>query len=236
MKAGSMRRALAVVALVGAIGACSGGGGDRATQEGGASDIPGGEVAIDYSLDHGTEDSVVPGSDELEAVLLAEDDLPDGLVDLRLGYSAVEACGLRTELPESTDEDQYPTGAAAFAFDDEPIVPDVFQKIVVAPSGTGAEVFQRARGHLDRNCYSGAEIDGLAFLGARDLAAPSLGDETVAKRVTIEHVDSATTIEVTILYARDGDTIVIVGMEGPELETDRFMELASLAFDRATAG
>jgi hypothetical protein len=232
MKAGSMTRTLAVVALVATVGACSGGGDAGATQDGGAGDS-GEEGAVDYSLDYGGEDSIVPGSAELEEALRTEDDLPDGLVDLGLHYSAVEVCGMRTELPDNGD--QFPTGAAAFALDDDPIVPAVFEKIVVVPAGSGAGVFQRVRGVLDMNCNSGGEVDGLVFLGASDLAVPVLGDETVAKRVTIGQSPSGTTVGINILYARAGDTIVAVGVVEPEGDTDRLVELATLAFDRATA-
>jgi hypothetical protein len=167
--------------------------------------------------------------------LLTADDLPDGLIDLGLRYSGVENCGMRTEMPESVQGDEFPTVAAAFALDDDSIVPDVLEKIVVAPAGAGAEVFQRAREHLDMNCGSGGEVDGLAFLSASELAVPMLGDETVAKRVTIEQLSTRTAAGINILYARAGDTIVVVGLVEPEGETNRLVELATVAFDRATA-
>lgn len=229
-----MRRTLAALALAAVVGACSAGGDDHATQDGGSRADPDAERAVDASADHDGENSVVPGA-ELERALLTADDLPDGLIDLGLHYSAVEICGMRTEMPESVRGDEFPTGAAAFALDEDSIVPDVLQKIVVAPADAGAEVFQRAREHLDMNCGSGGEVDGLAFLSASELAVPMLGDETVAKRVTIEHLSTRTTVGINILYARAGDTIVVVGVVEPEGETNRLVELATLAFDRATA-
>jgi hypothetical protein len=232
MKAGSITWTLAVVALVATVGACSGGGDAGATQDGHAGDS-GEEGAVDYSLDYGGEDSIVPGSAELEEALLTEADLSDGLVDLGLHYSAVEICGMRTELPDNGDE--FPAGAAAFALDDDPIVPAVFEKIVVVPGGTGAAVFQHVRGVLAMNCNSGLEVDGLIFLNASDLTVPTLGDETVATRVTIEQSPSAPTVGINLLYARAGDTIVAVGVVEPEGQTDRLVELATIAYERATA-
>jgi hypothetical protein len=161
------------------------------------------------------------------------DDLPDGLVDLGLHHSAVEICGMRTELTD--DGDQFPTGATAFALDGDPIVPDVLEKIVVVPTGAGAGIFQRVRGALGMNCGTGLEIDGLLFRSAADLTVPTLGDETVAKRVTIEQLASGTIVGIDILYSRAGDTIVAVGVAEPEGQTDRLVELATLAFDRVTA-
>jgi hypothetical protein len=233
VNAGSIRRTLAVVALIAAFGACSGGD-DDAAGDGVASDGADNEDAVDYSADHDGEDSVVPGNAELEAALLRVDDLPDGLIDLDLHYSGVEICGMRTEMPESFEDDQFPAGAAAFALHDDSIVPDVFEKIVVVPAGTGAQVFQRARGLLDI-CNSGGEVDGLASLSATEVAVPTLGDESVAKRVTIEELASGTTVGINVLYARAGDTIVAVGVVEPDGETDRLVELATIAFDRATA-
>lgn len=64
---------------------------------------------------------------------------------------------------------------------------------------------------------------------------PALGDETVAKRVTIEELLTGTTVGIDILYVRAGDTIVAVGVVEPEGQTDRLVQLATLAFDRATA-
>jgi hypothetical protein len=235
MKAGNMGRIMAIAALVAAVGACGGSGDDRATQDGGARDGSHEEAAVDYSLDHGGEDSVVPGSSDLEAALLTVDDLPDGMIDLGLRYSAVEICGMRTEMPESLDGDQFPTGAVAFAFEDDSIVPDVLEKIVVVPAGAGAGAFQRVRWALDMNCGTGGEVDGLLFRSASDLAVPTFGDETVAKRVTIEQLASGATASIDILYARAGDTIVAVGVVEPEGETERLVELATLAFDQATA-
>jgi hypothetical protein len=232
MNAGSIRRTLAVVALIAAFGAC--GGDDDVADDGVARDGAGNQEAVDSSI-HDGGDSVDPGSSELEAALLRVDDLPDGLVDLGLQYSAVEVCGMRTEMPESFDRDQFPTAAAAFALDDEPIVPDVLEKIVVVPTGTGAQVLQRARGLLDMNCNSGGEVDGLRFLSATELTVPTLGDESVAKRVTIEALGSGTIVGINVLYARAGDTIVAVGVVEPEGQTDRLVELATIAFDRATA-
>jgi len=232
VNAGSIRRTLALGALIAAFGACSGGD-DDAAGAGVARDGADNEGAVDYSLDYDGEDSVVPGSAELEEALLTEDDLPDGLVDLGLHYSAVEICGMRTELPDNGD--QFPTGAAAFALDDDPIVPAVFEKIVVVPGGTGAGVFQRVRGVLAMNCNSSLMVDGLIFLNASDLTVPTLGDETVATRVTIEQSPSAPTVGINLLYARAGDTIVAVGVVEPEGQTDRLVELATIAFERATA-
>lgn len=235
MNAGNMGRALAIAVLVAAVGACGGSGDDRATQDDGARGDADEQGPVDYSLDHGGEDSIVPGSAELEAALLTVDDLPDGMTDLGLGYTGVEICGMRTEMPESPDDDQFPTGAVAFAVDDDPIVPDVLEKIVAVPAGAGAEVFQRVRGALGMNCGTGLEVDGLLFRSATDLAVPTLGDETVAKRVTIDHLASGTRVSIDILYARAGDTIVAVGVGEPEGETERLVQLATLAFDRATA-
>jgi hypothetical protein len=234
MNAGSIGRTLAVLALIAAVGACSGGD-DDAAGDGVASDGADTEDAVDYSADHDGEDSVVPGSAELEAALLRVDELPDGLIDLDLHYSGVELCGMRTEMPESFDDDQFPAGAAAFALDDDSIVPDVFEKIVVVPAGTGAQVFQRARGLLDTNCNSGGEVDGLASLSATELAVATLGDESVAKRVTIKELASGTTVGINVPYSRAGDTIVAVGVVEPDGQTDRLVELATIAFDRATA-
>jgi hypothetical protein len=230
MNAGSIRRTLAVTALIAAFGAC--GGDDGAAGGGVARDGADNEEAVDSSI-HDGGDSVDPGSAELEAALLRVDDLPDGLVDLGLHYSAVEICGMRTEMTESFGE--FPTASAAFALDDDPLVPDVFEKIVVVPTDTGAQVLQRARGLLDMNCNSGGEVDGLRFLSATELAVPTLGDESVAKRVTIEALGSGTTVGINVLYTRAGDTIVAVGVVEPEGQTDRLVELATIAFDRATA-
>jgi hypothetical protein len=236
MNAGGMWRTLALVAaaLVAATGACSSGEDGSATRDGEARQDSNEEGAVDYSTDNDGEDSVVPGSAALEAGLLTVDDLPHGMIDLGRHYSAVETCGMRTEMPDSVGGDQFPTGAAAFALSDDPIVPDVFQKIVVAPAGAGAEVFQRVRGLLDI-CGNGGEADGLAFMSTSDLAAPTLGDETVAKRVTIEQLATGTLVGIDVLYARAGDTIVAVGVVEPEGQTDRLVELATLAFDRVTA-
>lgn len=170
MNAGSTRRALAVVALVAAFGACSSGDDDADKED-----------VVDDAVDGDGPDSVVPGSAELEEALLTLDDLPDGLIDLGLHYSGVEICGMRTEMPDALDDDQFPSGATAFAVD-EPIVPDVLEKIVAVPAGAGAEVFERVRWLLDTNCNGGGEVDGLAFVSATDLAVPTLGDESVAKR------------------------------------------------------
>ncbi len=237
MKAGSMGRIVAIVAFVVAVGACSGGGDDRATQDGGAGDDSEEEGAVDYSLDHGGEDPVGPGRAELraelEAALLTGDDLPDGMIDLGPGYSAFEICGMRTEEPP--DGGKFPSRAVAFAVDDDPLVPDVFEKIIVLPAGAGTGVFQRVPGILDMNCGSGAEVDGLLFRSASDLAVPTFGDETVAKRVTIEHLATGTTVGIDLLYARAGDTIIAVGVIEPEGDTERLRQLASLAFDQATA-
>src|SRR5262245_170495 len=193
MNAGGMGRTLGALALlVAAVGACSGGGDDHGAEDGGSTDDPA-ENAFDQPAGDGAEDSAVPGSAELEAALLTEGDLPGGLVDLHLNYTAVETCGMRTEMPESVQAGELPTGAAAFALADDPIVPDVWEKIVVAPAGEGAAVFQRAHDLLDMNCSSGGESDGLAFLSAADLVVPTLGDETVAKSVKIEQLASGTT-------------------------------------------
>jgi hypothetical protein len=229
-----MRATLAVLALAAAVGACSGGGDAGGTRDAGSRDAPDEADAVDYPVDHGGEDSIVPGSAELEAALLTLDDLPDGLIDLHRHYSGVEICGMRTEMPESLADDQFPTGAAAFALADEPIVPDVLEKIVAAPAGAGAEVFASARDHLDI-CDNGGEVDGRAFRSASELAVPTLGDETVARRVTIEELVSGTTVGIDILYARVGDTIVAVGVVEPEGDTNLLVELAALAVGRATA-
>jgi hypothetical protein len=233
MTAGNLRRTLAVVALVATVSACSGGGDAGAAQDGGNGDESDDGGVVDYSLDYDGEDSIVPGSAELEEALLTADDLPEGLVDLGLHYSAVEICGMRTELPDNGD--QFPTGAAAFALENDPIVPAVFEKIVVTPRGSGAGVFQRVRETLATNCNSGGQVDGLVFLNASDLAIPTLGDETVAKRVTIRQLPGQTTVGINILYARSGDMIVAVGVVEPDGATDSLVELARLAFDRATA-
>jgi hypothetical protein len=50
MKAGNMGRIMAIAALVAAVGACGGGGDDRATQDGGARDGSHEEAAVDYWL------------------------------------------------------------------------------------------------------------------------------------------------------------------------------------------
>lgn len=230
MNAGAIRRTLArtVVALAAVTGAC-GGGGDGPPADADPAHDPGGQGA----LDGGGTNPAVAGSAGLEEALLTVTDLPDGLIDLELDPSAVETCGMRREMPDSVAGDQLPSSAVAFAPAGEPIVPDVFEKLVVAPDGSGAEVFQRVRGLLDI-CGNGGEVDGLAFLSATALAAPPLGDETVAKRVTIEHLASNTVVGLDVLYARAGDTIVGVGVVEPEGQTDRLVELSTLAFNRAT--
>jgi hypothetical protein len=231
-----MRRTLAVVALVAALGACVGGGGDDDVSGAGVPRHDAERERVgDQPVDADGNESVVAGSAELEEALLTVDDLPDELIELDLHYSAVEICGMRTEMPRAIEGDEYPSGAAAFALDDEPIVPDVFEKLVVVPPGAGAAVFQHARESLEMTCNSGGHGDGLTFLRATDLTVPTLGDETVAKRVTIEEQRSGTTVAIDVLYARAGDTIVAIGVVEPEGQTDRLVELAQIAFDRATA-
>ena len=215
---------MAVVVLVIAFAACSGGGGD---------DDPSGDGGPGPGAD--TTDPVVGDRGDVEEVLLTLDDLPDGFVDLGLHYSTVEICGLRTEMPEQVLGDEYPTGAAAFAVDADPIMPDVLEKVVLAPAGTGADVFRRASAHLDMNCGSGGESDGLASLDVTHLAVPALGDESVARRVTIEELSSHRTVGVDIVYARTGDTIVAVGVVGPEGRTELLVQLTTVAMERATA-
>jgi len=219
---------MVVIATLGACGGDGDAGGDGVARDG--ADNP---EAVDSSVRDGG-DPGDPGRADLEAALLRLDELPDGLIDLGLRHSGVEVCGMRTEMPESFAGNQFPAAGAAFALDDEPIVPDVFEKIVAVPDGTGAQVFQRARGLLDTNCNSGGEVDGLASLRATELAVPPLGDESVAKRVTIQHLASGTTVGVNVLYARAGDTIVAVGVVEPDGHTDSLVELATIAFDRAT--
>ena len=228
-----MRRITAIAAFVAALGACGGGGDDRAAQVGGARDDSEEGGAVDYSLDHGGEDPVGPGRAELEATLLTVDDLPDGMIDLGSRYSHFEICGMRTEEPP--DGGRLPSRAVAFAVADDPIVPDVFEKIIVSPEGEATGVFQRVPATLAMNCGTGAEVDGLLFRSTSDLAVPTFGDETVAKRVTIDHLATGTSVGMDLLYARAGDTIVAVGVVEPEGNTDRLSLLASLAFDQATA-
>lgn len=224
MNAGGIGGTLAAVALVVAVGACSGADGDAT----------GDDVTRDIAAEEAADPPVDPRA-ELEAALLTVDDLPVGSIDLDRHHSTVEICGMRTEVPETPADGDLPTAAAAFALGGEPIVPDVFEKIVVAPSGTGAQVFERAAGHLDTNCSNGGEVDGLSFHGAAELAVPALGDESIARRVTIEEPGTGTTVAVDVLYARHGDTIVALGVVEPDGRTDRLVALATLAFDRATA-
>jgi hypothetical protein len=235
MKVGNLRRTVAFLAVVAAVGACGGIGDDQTRRDGASRAEPEEEPAVGDSASQDGDNPVVPGGADLDEALLTADDVPDGLIDLRLHQSAVEICGMRTEMPESGLGEEFPSAAAAFALDASPIVPDVLEKIVVAPVGTGTAVFQRAREHLDMNCSSGGEVDGLAFLSANELDVPMLGEDIVARRVTIEQLGTGTTVGVDILYARTGDTIVIVGVVEPEGQTDLLVELATLAFDRASA-
>jgi hypothetical protein len=123
----------------------------------------------------------------------------------------------------------------AFAADDQPIVSDVFEKIVVAPTGAGAELFVRTNGQLDVNCNIDGEVDGFLFRNSTELAAPTIGEESVARRVTVEPVGSGTTLGIDLLYARAGDTVVAVGVVQPEGQIQRLVELATIAVDHATA-
>jgi hypothetical protein len=233
MSAGNVRRSLAIVVLVAAFGGCSGSDDDAASNDVTSDDV-GARGAGDDLANAYRDDSVVPGSAELEEALLTFDDLPDGMIEVDLHYSAVEICGMRTEMPDQFGGGEFPAGAAGFALDSEPIVPDVLEKIVSVPAGEGREVFARARRLLDMNCSNG-EVDGLLFLSSTDLDVPTLGDESVAKRVTIQELASGTTIAIDLLYARLRDTIVAVGVVEPDGQTDRLAELATIAFDRATA-
>ena len=72
------------------------------------------------------------------------------------------------------------------------------------------------------------------FLGSYELAVPAIGDETVGRRITIEGQAPQEVVGIDVLYARDGDTIVGVGVIEPEGQTGRLVEVATLAFDRAT--
>jgi hypothetical protein len=227
MGRGSVGRIVGGVVLVAVVGGCSGQGNGAD-----AGDDTRDEAVVNPARSDRSH-SPVPGSSELEANLLALDDMPDGWTDLHLSYTAVEVC-LRTEMPEALGAAEYPTGAVAFAAEEGAFVPDVFEKIVAVPQGEGSAVFGSTRGSLDICGTYGGEVDGLMYLGGTELPVPAIGDETVGRRVIIEDQATQAIVGVDVLYARAGDTIVGVGVVEPEGQTERLVELATLAFDRAT--
>ena len=215
MQAAKVIWGLAVIAVVGGLGACSGHDGE------GAADTT---VAPSRT-------TMPPPSAELASVLLTQRDLPAGLVDLGTNYSGVETCGMRSEVSDEYAR-SFPTAGGAFAREENAIVPDVFEKIVAASAGAGAQVLKSARDHL---AICNGEADGRSFLSSTPLIVPALGDESVARRVTVKDLATGKTVGIDVLYARAGDTVVGVGAVEPEGRTDGLVSLATLALRRAAA-
>ena len=214
--AGKVTGTLSVIALVAGLAACTGHGGGRAA----GPTVPAPPATL------------APPSAELASALLTVQDMPAGLTDIGRNYTGVETCGMRTEMSDEYGR-ELPTAGAAFARDADPVVPDVFEKIVAAPTGGGATVLQSARGHLDM-CNNGGEADGRSFLSSTPLTVPALGDESVARRLMITVEATGATVGIDVLYARAGDTVVAVGAVEPTGRTDRLVGLATLALHRAT--
>lgn len=211
---------LALVAVV-VLGACSGGDDDGARRDGGS------------GRDGSTEQD--EAGQALRSALLTLDDLPDGWDAVQIHHTAVEPCSIGT--PQSLEETsgELPAFTSAFVAPDRAFSAqaDAFELLVPAPAGIGQDLLSRAQQLLDTTCASGGEVDGYAYISSEPLQLPVFGDESVARRVTIEEISTGRSQGYNMVYGRHGDLVVAVGIVEPPGETTLIEQLAALAFERA---
>lgn len=217
---------LGLVAVM-VLGACSIGGDDDAGRARGSS--PDGGSEQDDAEQDGT-------GQDLRPALLTLVDMPDGWDDVHVRHSAVEPCSTASARTLGQGRSQPPAFTAAFVSPDRAFTAqvDAFQLLVPAPAGRGDDLLGQVQWQLDNTCGTGAEVDGYAYPSSEELPLPVFGDQSVARRVTVEELATGRSQGYNMVYGRHGDLVVGVGVIEPPGETRHIEQLTALAFERAS--
>lgn len=194
-----------------------------------------------------TEDTDAPGTDtgssvggsvdteidqaDVEAALLAIDDLPAGWAEVPLDEDDDDPlCGVDTSDLLDVDEDELPKAEVEFA-EDADTGPGFFEGIAWPPEGRAEELMDKIEQKLD-DCDN-TELDDMQIT-VGGLSTDQLGDESFAFRISV--AGQGVQIDLDTIYIRQGNLVMTVsGFDILGDPTAVMSEWATKALEKASA-